>query len=304
MSRGEGSIVEREQLFATSRLLIVAGKGGAGKTTGTAVLARAAAATGKSVLVVAVDADSPLGPLLGLDGPITVAEVDCGRGVSARLVTPGQALDEYLEHHGMGRVAGRLAKSGVIDLVAAAAPGIDDILVLGKVKQLARSGVYDLVLLDAPAAGHALSFLRAAQGLSAMVRVGPIATQAADVRALLADHDACQVVLVALAEETPVNETIEAAFALEDDLGIRLGPVIVNACYDTIDDLKVPARASAAVREATMFRLTRVDEQNAQRLRLAAALPLAQLVLPFVFAAELTPAHVEELAARLLEQLS
>jgi anion-transporting ArsA/GET3 family ATPase len=296
--------VERDQLFATSRLLIVAGKGGAGKTTGTAVLARAAAATGKSVLVVAVDADSPLGPLLGLDGPITVAEVDCGRGVSARLVTPGQALDEYLEHHGMGRVAGRLAKSGVIDLVAAAAPGIDDILVLGKVKQLARSGGYDLVLLDAPAAGHALSFLRAAQGLSAMVRVGPIATQAADVRELLADHDACQVVLVALAEETPVNETIEAAFALEDDLGIRLGPVVVNACYDTIEDLKVPARASAAVREATTFRLTRVDEQNAQRARLAAALPLDQLVLPFVFAAELTPGHVEMLAARLLEQLA
>jgi MinD-like ATPase involved in chromosome partitioning or flagellar assembly len=289
--------VERDQLFATSRLLIVAGKGGAGKTTGTAVLARAAAATGKSVLVVAVDADSPLGPLLGLDGPITVAEVDCGRGVSARLVTPGQALDEYLEHHGMGRVAGRLAKSGVIDLVAAAAPGIDDILVLGKVK-------HDLVLLDAPAAGHALSFLRAAQGLSAMVRVGPIATQAADVRELLADHDACQVVLVALAEETPVNETIEAAFALEDDLGIRLGPVVVNACYDTIEDLKVPARASAAVREATTFRLTRVDEQNAQRARLAAALPLDQLVLPFVFAAELTPGHVEMLAARLLEQLA
>jgi hypothetical protein len=297
-------IVERDQLFATTKLLIVAGKGGAGKTTATAVLARAAAETGKSVLVVAVDADSPLGGLLGLDGPVAVAEVDCGRGVSARLVTPGQALDEYLEGHGLGRVAGRLAKSGVIDLVAAAAPGIDDILVLGKVKQLARSGVYDLVILDAPAAGHALSFLRAAQGLSAMVRVGPIATQASDVRELLADHDACQVVLVALAEETPVNETIEAAFALEDDLGIRLGPVIVNACYDTIDGLSVPARASAAVREATTFRLTRVDEQHAQRLRLAQALPLDQLVLPFVFAAELTPSNVDALAARLLEQLS
>jgi anion-transporting ArsA/GET3 family ATPase len=297
-------MVEGDDVFAATRLLIVAGKGGAGKTTAAAVIARAAAATGKSVLIVAIDADSPLGALLGSGGPITVDEADVGRGVKARLVTPGRALDEYLDDHGLGRVAGRLVRTGIIDLVAAAAPGIDDILVLGKVKQLVRSGEFDLVIVDAPAAGHALSFLRSAQGLSAMVRVGPIATQAADVSELLADGELCQVVLVTLAEETPVNETIEAAFALEDELGIRLGPIIVNGCYDTIDDLKVPARASVAVREATTFRLDRVAEQLAQCNRLAASLPLRQVVLPFVFAAELTSADIDSLAERLREQLS
>jgi hypothetical protein len=296
--------VDSEHIFAATRLLIVAGKGGAGKTTATAVLARAAAAQGKSVLVVAVDADSPLGSLLGLAGPVTVEEVDCGRGVKARLVTPGQALDDYLDDHGLGLVAGRLARTGVIDLVAAAAPGIDDILVLGKVKQLVRSGEYDLVVLDAPAAGHALAFLRAAEGLSAMVRVGPIATQARDVSELLADGELCQVVLVTLAEETPVNETIESAFALEDELGIKLGPVVVNACYDAIDGLTVPARASVAVRTATEFRIERVAEQQTQRDRLADALPLGQVVLPFVFAAELTPTDIDALAERLREQFS
>jgi anion-transporting ArsA/GET3 family ATPase len=297
-------MVESDDLFAATRLLIVAGKGGAGKTTAASVVARAAAATGKRVLIVAIDADSPLGLLLGLDGPVTVDEVDAGRGVKARLVTPGRALDEYLEDHGLGRVAGRLVRTGIIDLVAAAAPGIDDILVLGKVKQLVRSGEYDLVIVDAPAAGHALSFLRSAEGLSAMVRVGPIATQAADVSELLADGELCQVVLVTLAEETPVNETIESAFALEDELGIRLGPVIVNGCYDAVADLAVPARASAAVREATTFRIERVAEQQVQRERLAAALPLRQVVLPFVFAASLTADNIDALAARLTEQLS
>jgi anion-transporting ArsA/GET3 family ATPase len=297
-------MVESDDLFAATRLLIVAGKGGAGKTTAAAAIARAAAATGQRVLIVAIDADSPLGSLLGLETPVTIDEVDAGRGVRARLVTPGRALDEYLEDHGLGRVAGRLVRTGIIDLVAAAAPGIDDILVLGKVKQLVRSGEFDLVIVDAPAAGHALSFLRSAAGLSAMVRVGPIATQAADVSELLADDELCQVVLVTLAEETPVNETIEAAFALEDELGIRLGPIIVNGCYDAIADLKVPVRASTAVRDATSFRLERVAEQQVQRERLAASLPLRQVVLPFVFAATLTSEDIDVLADRLGEQLS
>lgn len=294
-----------EELFPDSSLLIVAGKGGAGKTVAAAVFARAAALLGKRVLAVAVDDDSPLGSLLGFDRPLdtTIRQPDgAATGVSACLVNPGHALDGYLSEHGFGRVAGRLARTGIIDLVAAAAPGIDDIVVLGKIKQLVRSGDYDLVVLDAPAAGHALSFLRSAAGLGGMIRVGPIATQAASVAELLADGAACQVSLVTLAEETPVNETVEAAFALEDELGIRLGPVVVNAIYPEIEGLAVPERASVAVRDATTFRLARVAEQHVQRERLAHALPIEQLTLPFVFAAGLSPADIDDLAAILLGQ--
>jgi hypothetical protein len=148
-----------------------------------------------------------------------------------------------------------------------------------------------------------LKFLRAAEGLREIVKVGPVATQAADVASLLADGDLCQVVLVTLAEETPINETIETAFALENDLGVHLGPVIVNALYPDIDGLRVPARGSVAVKDATTFRMARVEEQHAQRARLAKALPLEQLDIPFVFAAALTPDDVEVLAQHLLEQL-
>ena len=113
----------------------------------------------------------------------------------------------------------------MIDVVATAAPGIDDILVLGKVKQLERSGDYDLILVDGPAAGHAITFLHG-RGRAASTRstVGPIETQADDVLELLADPTRCQVVLVTLAEETPVNEMIETAFALEDRVGVALAP--------------------------------------------------------------------------------
>jgi anion-transporting ArsA/GET3 family ATPase len=87
----------------------------------------------------------------------------------------------------MNRISNRLVASGALDMVSTAVPGIRDILVLGKVKQLERSGDWDLILLDAPAAGHAITFLRSATGLADAVRVGPINSQARDVLELLED---------------------------------------------------------------------------------------------------------------------
>jgi hypothetical protein len=94
------------------------------------------------------------------------------------------ALDEYLREHGFARIAKRLNRTGVIDVVGTAAPGIDDIVVLGKIKQLERSGEYDLIVVDGPAAGHAITFLTSAAGLADAVR-GPVryGAQADDVLA-------------------------------------------------------------------------------------------------------------------------
>ena len=138
------------------------------------------------------------------------------------------ALEEYLREHGFGRVAKRLSTSGVIDVVATAAPGIDDIVVLGKIKQLERSGDWDVIVVDGPAAGHAITFLTSAAGLHDAVRGGPVRSQADDVLELLDDPARCQVVLVTLPETTPVNEVVETAYALEDRVGVHLGPVVVN----------------------------------------------------------------------------
>src|SRR5262249_15112862 len=131
---------------------------------------------------------------------------------------------------------------------ATAAPGIKDILVLGKVKQLEREeGHADLIVLDAPAAGHAITFLLAARALLDAVRVGPINTQAKDVLELLTDPARCQVMLVTLPEETPVNELVDTAYHLEDRVGVSLGPVVVNGLYADIAGLDVdPVAASEA----------------------------------------------------------
>ena len=128
----------------------------------------------------------------------------------------------------MSRISKRLASTGALDVVATAAPGIKDILILGKVKQLERAKAADLIVLDAPAAGHAITFLLAARALLDAVRVGPINTQAREVLDLLTDAERCQVMLVTLPEETPVNELIDTAYHLEDRVGVSLGPVVVN----------------------------------------------------------------------------
>src|SRR5204863_1167924 len=124
-----------------------------------------------------------------------------------------------------------LAKSGLVDVVSTAAPGIKDILILGKVKQLEQTRAADLIILDAPAAGHALSFLMSARSLVDIVRSGVVRTQAEGVLEMLTTASRCQVLLVTIPEETPVNEVLETAEALRDKVGMALGPVVVNGLY-------------------------------------------------------------------------
>ena len=311
------------QFFTASGLVIVAGKGGVGKTTVSAALARAAARCGLSALIVEMEGKSGLAAMFGqpdltyAEAVLAPAEPDRGIGeVRARTLTPDEALVEYLEDSDMNRISKRLMSTGALDVVSTAIPGIRDLLVLGKVKQMEREGLADLLILDAPAAGHAITFLQSARGLADAVRLGPINSQARDVLDLLGDPDRCQVVLVTLPEETPVNELVETAFQLEDHVGISLAPVVVNGCYPALAGLqRDPADAasaagatlrdgeSGALAAAADFRRERMALQHTQVERLAHALPLPQLTLPYLFDAELGPAQLDELADALLRDI-
>lgn len=308
------------EYFASSRLLIVAGKGGVGKTVVTAALARAAALSGRSALIVEVEGKSGLPrmfghPQLGYD-ELVLHKGGGSEGAAeilARTVTPDAALIDYLELHGLSRISKRLVSSGALDIVATAAPGIRDILVLGKVKQLQRAGGVDAIILDAPAAGHAITFLRSAKGLLDAVKVGPINTQAREVLELLEDHERCQVLLVTLPEETPVNELTETAFSLEDQVGVGLGPVVVNGLYEDYPGLGERAEdaagaagvsllegEAAGLDAAAEFRRHRIALQTEQVDRLSDQLPLPQIRLPFLFESEIGPAEVDALARAVL----
>ena len=308
------------QFFTACRLVIVAGKGGVGKTTVSAALARAAARSGLSSLIIEVEGKSGLASMYGSEAfsydEVTLAEADddAARGeIRARTLTPDEALIEYLEDSNMSRISKRLMSSGALDMVSTAVPGIRDLLVLGKIKQMEQAGLADLLILDAPAAGHAITFLQSASGLADAVRLGPINSQANDVLSLLGDPERCQVILVTLPEETPVNELVETAFQLEDRVGISLGPVVVNGCYPELsgldtDPVEAAQVAGASLRpgeaealtEAARFRNERMALQTEQVARLGDALPLPQIVLPYLFDAELGPPQLDELADWLL----
>lgn len=311
------------QFFAAPRVTIVAGKGGVGKTTVAATMALAAARCGLRAMIVEVEGKSGLPSLFDhAELPYHELELDAadparGKGaVIARRLTPDEALAEYLADHGLQRISRRLSDSGAMDMVAAATPGIKDVLILGKVKQLERTGAADVIIVDAPAAGHAISFLRSASGLLDAVAVGPIHAQAAEVLELLGDGERCQVMLVTLPEETPVNELVETAYSLEDQVGVKLGPVVVNGIYEDLEGLAVdPLDAAAAagvdlddaeldrLRRAATFRSRRRSLQDEQLDRLDRELPLPQLRLPYRFVAELSRHEIDELASRFLDQL-
>ncbi len=289
--------MESVQFFGAARLVIVAGKGGVGKTTVTAVLAHAAAGAGLRVLAVELEGKPVLNDLLA------------DTSVEVLTITAPEALADYLDTHGLHRVSKRLATSGIIDVVATAAPGIDDIVVLGKLKQLERSDDYDLIVVDGPAAGHAITFLLAARGLLDTVRGGPIHTQAQDVLEMFQDPTRCQVLLVTLPETTPINELIETAYSVEERVGVQLGPIIVNGVdlgepitvVDTDNNLlSVDPDLLAAADYRNHRRQCQRDELN----RLSTDLALAQIVLPQLAVAGLTPADISVLAQSLMQQIA
>lgn len=315
--------VDPVQYFTTARLVIVAGKGGVGKTTVAATVATAAARSGLDALVIDLEGSSGLPAKFGVEvlsyDEVVLRERDPAAGsgeIRARRITPDDALIEYLDDHGLRRISKRLASTGALDVVSTATPGIKDILVLGKVKQLERDRAADVIVVDAPAAGHAITFLQSARGLLDAVQVGPINAQAEDVLAMLTDPRRCRVMLVTIGEETPVNELIDTAYALEDRIGVHLTPVVVNAELPDVEGLDVdPTHAATqagvklrrgerrALIDAAKFRTERRALQRTQTARLAESLPLPQIHLPFCFDGDIGAEQLDALAEAMLTDL-
>ena len=152
------------------------------------------------------------------------------------------------------------------------------------------------------------------RGLLDAARSGPVRAQAADVVELLSDPTRSQVVLVTLPEEMPVTEVVEAAFALEDRIGVTLGPVVVNGCLPADPRLQEDPRQAArqlgvtlddrqaqALQAAADFREHRRALQEEQLQRLAQELPLPQLRTPFLFEPSVGPPELAALAGALAD---
>jgi len=315
--------------FLDPKILIVAGKGGVGRSTVAAALAVVAARQGRRVCVTEVDPKGTLARLFGSTAP-SYQPSELSPGVWGLSILPEQALAEYLEvQYHIKRISRVFTSTHFLDYITTAAPGLKDILVLGKIWYLEQNRAigqrhgFDTIIVDAPAAGHMLSFLSAPMGLSDAVRLGPVRRQADWLVDMLRDPKRSRVHLVTLAEEMPVAETLETSHALEKRLKLQQGPVFANGIYPALfskqqrDDLEDGSGETAVgglIEQGAGIGL-KLDDEDVDALvgyrdflearraiqarylrRLKKETPQPVITLPFLFSAGLALPDVETLA--------
>ncbi len=295
-------------------LIVVSGKGGVGKTTIAAALALVASAEKKQTIVCEVSGQRRIPALIG--HPTAGApgsEEQLAPDLWATTIDPELALVEW---------AGKLIRPrALLDLAVRsnsfagfinAAPGGRELLTITKAAELSRderwdddADGYELVILDAPASGHGLAMLKTPTTFAQIARVGPIANQAREVEALLADEQRCKIVLVSTLEETPVNETLELQAALSAQLGRGADLIVANGLIEDglgggeISELEAVSAVDPIAVAAIASRHSRslLQQDQLRRLRSGAQCPL--IVLPAITSHAVGPDELQQLASLL-----
>lgn len=220
-----------------SRLVIVTGKGGTGKSTVSAALALGAARAGRRVLLAEMGREEHLPRLLSPGaGPVGYRGREIAPGLTALRIDPFAALAEYLSLQlPGGAVVERVLRNRGFRQLMEASPGWRELITLGKVWHLeqvqddAGAPRYDLLVVDAPATGHGVTFLDVPRVVVSAVRAGPLRRHAALVEEMIRDRRRTLLLPVSLAEELPARETAQLVARARDDVGIAVDRVVVNA---------------------------------------------------------------------------
>ena len=286
------------------RLLFVTGKGGVGKSTIAASLALLGARQGKRTLLVEVDAKGNLADFFETK-PTGWKPREVQPGLFAMTMDTEESLQEYLRLQlrlpAVARI-GPLAKA--FEFVATAAPGVKEILTIGKPVWEVREKHYDLVVVDAVATGHIVGQLSAPQAINELVQVGLIRSQTGWMLELLNDSAITGLVIVATPEEMPVNETIELTGRIGAETEVDVAAVVVNrvlpelfgrgeeACFERLSEPELVGALSGVVdgpvetvfeaaRLAVTLRRTRANHLDRLRSGLDASIPV--LYVPELF---------------------
>jgi anion-transporting ArsA/GET3 family ATPase len=299
------------------RLVFVTGKGGVGKSTIAIALGLAAAGRGKRTIVCEVGGQETASRVFRR-AEIGFHEVGVADNLWAISVDPDQSLREYLLLQLKVRaMRDMLMRSRVFNYLAAATPGLKELVTIGKIWELAqpdrrvkKAEEYDLVIVDAPATGQGIGFLQTPRTFANIAKVGPVHSQAQELDRFITDHDSTGVAIVSLPEEMPVNESASLEESLTSDIGMAVDRVYMNALYperfakgdaDELDRAldEADGAAKAAVR-AALSEHHRCRSQRAQLQRLKQTVASPVKTLPFIFKPQLDVPSLERLAGALV----
>jgi anion-transporting ArsA/GET3 family ATPase len=291
--------------------VIVTGKGGVGKSTVALALAMAAARRGKRTILCEVAAQEHLSHVFHR-AEVGFHEVEMAENLWLISIDPDESMREYvLLQLKVKAMRDLLFRSRIFNYLAAATPGLKELVTIGKIWELAlddrkvkQGRSYDLVIVDAPATGHGVGFLQTPRTFANVARVGPIRQQAEILDRFIRNRKRTGVVVVALPEEMPVNETAKLERDLESEVGVAVSRIVCNGLYpERFDDqetetlLELAADREGAVRVACRAAISESRRARAEREQLARLEELTEApvtTLPFLFDPEL---GVEEIAA-------
>jgi anion-transporting ArsA/GET3 family ATPase len=298
------------------RLVFVTGKGGVGKTTVAVALGLRAAAEGKRTIVCEVSSQENASRIFE-HTEVGFHEVEMEENLWSISIDPDESMREYvLLQLKVRAMRDLLFRSRIFTYLAAATPGLKELVTIGKIWELAqldrkvrRGRKYDLVIVDAPATGHGIGFLQTPRTFAAIARVGPIHSQAQQLDRLITDHEHTGTAIVALPEEMPVNESAALEQELRSEVGIAVDRVYLNGLYperfsseETERLARVAAGENGLVRAAARAAVSEHERARSQRAQLARLRRRAQApvrTLPFLFQPELDLDAARQLAKRL-----
>lgn len=279
-----------------TRLVIVSGKGGTGKSAVAAGIGLLAQRQGDRVLAMEVGDDGSLSSHFATT-PFAFEPREVRPGLHAMRISRPDALLEYLSLQlripGVGRFGGRVARA--FDALATAAPAVREIITIGKVYWEVKSGRWDTVVVDAPPTGQIGSYLRAPRSIMELVPTGRIRGQAESMASTLADPDTTRIVLVTLPEELPATETMETLNWLDAEKLVPPPTVVVNR---VLPDLDVKVRPDGIAGEIVDLHRSLVKEQQIWLERLP-----GDVRLPYLFGVY-TPGEVAANLSDAMEPLT